>query len=53
MKDTLVEGNLKFLENIDPKVAVNEIIDYRYVTNAINKFYKTPPLFSREETFDF
>ncbi len=53
MKDTLVEGNLKFLDNIDPKKAVNEIIDYRYVTNAVNKFYKTPSTFSREEKFDF
>lgn len=53
MKDTLVEGNLKFLDNIDPKKAVNEIIDYRYVTNAVNKFYKTPSIFSREEKFDF
>ncbi|RBQ28685.1 ABC transporter substrate-binding protein [Aliarcobacter vitoriensis] len=53
MKDTLVEGNLKFLDNVDPKQAVNEIIDYRYVTNAINKFYKTPPPFSREEKLDF
>ena len=33
--------------------AVNEIIDYRYVTNAVNKFYKTPSIFSREEKFDF
>lgn len=53
MKDTLVEGNLKFLDNIDQKKAVNEIIDYRYVTNAVNKFYKTPSTFSREEKFDF
>ena len=53
MKDTLVEGNLKFLDNIDPKKAVNEIIDYRYVTNAVNKFYKTSSTFSREEKFDF
>lgn len=53
MKDTLVEGNLKFLDNIDPKKAVDEIIDYRYVTNAVNKFYKTPSTFSREEKFDF
>lgn len=52
MKDTLVEGNLKFLDNIDPIVAVNEIIDYRYVTNAINKFHKTPK-FSRKEEINF
>lgn len=53
MKETLVEGNLKFLDNIDPKAAVNDIVDYRYVTNAINKFYKTPPVFSREEKMNF
>ena len=53
MKETLVEGNLKFLDNIDPKAAVNDIIDYRYVTNAINNFYKTPPLFTREEKMNF
>ncbi|MCG3660569.1 ABC transporter substrate-binding protein [Aliarcobacter butzleri] len=52
MKDTLVEGNLKFLDNIEPKVAANEIIDYRYVTNAINKFHKTP-IFSRKEEISF
>ena len=52
MKETLVEGNLKFLDNIDPKVAVNEIIDYRYVTNAINKFHKIP-IFSRKEEINF
>lgn len=38
LKDTLVTGDAKFMANLDPDFAVNDLVNYEYVTKAMDKF---------------
>ncbi len=62
MKNTLVTGDTKFLQALDPEFVAADLVDYRYVKKALNdnpQWLDDPSVidkknpFSRQELFDF
>lgn len=56
LKDTLIEGDKGFLANLDPKQAASDLVDDRFVRNALAsvgglKAFGLPDSFERTEEF--
>ena len=52
LKTTLVAGDNSFLQDLDPDFVAKDLVNYDYITNAINKHVKNPPSLDREEVFE-
>ena len=51
MKATLVSGDARFLEDLSPSYVAKDLVNYDYITNAINKYVDNPPSLDRQEVF--
>jgi len=52
MKETVVEGDTSFLDNVDPVAATEELVDDSFVLKAINEIEGVGKPFLREETIE-
>lgn len=51
MQSTLVAGDNQFLKSLDPDFVANDLVNYDYITNAINRYVPNVPSLQREEIF--
>ncbi|MEM0911468.1 MAG: ABC transporter substrate-binding protein [Pseudomonadota bacterium] len=54
LKHTLVGGNTKFIEALDPEFVVNDLVDYNFVKVAMDKYsgWQNVPGFNADSPFD-
>lgn len=53
MNKTVVEGNTTFLQGLDPDFVADDLVDYRFVKNALTRFpeWKLDPSVDRDDPF--
>jgi NitT/TauT family transport system substrate-binding protein len=54
MNKTVVEGNTTFLHNLDPEFAAQDLVDYRFVKSALERFpeWQQDPSVDRDSPFE-